>query len=237
MTGKSLGVLHRAGCSFMLPAAGLLLDAGNSFTNQTTPGITTLQMGVFGGIMIGLGTAALHTRLYRLQEAQSSFFVSSRSVHPLSVETPRFMAAHMNGTVVPMAQVRDEVFASRVLGEGVAIEPDDGRLFAPAAGKIGNLFATHHAVSLVTEEGAALLLHIGINTVELGNRHFTTHVEAGQRVRKGDLLISFDLEAVKAAGYLCTTPMIVCNTDHYRSVTPAAEGRVRAGTPLLELRG
>ena len=82
-----------------------------------------------------------------------------------------------------------------------------------------------------------ILLHIGINTVELGGRHFKAHVEAGQKVKKGDLLISFDMEAVKAAGYLCTTPMIVCNTEDYQSVTPTAEGSIQAGVPLLEVKG
>ena len=73
--------------------------------------------------------------------------------------------------------------------------------------------------------------------MELGGKHFTAHVEVGQKVKKGDLLISFDMEAIKAAGYLLTTPMIVCNTDDYQSITPAAEGGVKAGAPLLEISG
>ena len=102
---------------------------------------------------------------------------------------------------------------------------------------VDNLFDTHHAIGLVTEDGAELLLHIGINTVELGGKHFEAHVEAGQTVKQGDLLISFDIEAVKAAGYLCTTPMIVCNTEDYQSVTPTAEGEIQAGAGLLEIKG
>ena len=72
--------------------------------------------------------------------------------------------------------------------------------------------------------------------MELKGQHFTAHVEVGQKVKKGDLLISFDMEAIKAAGYLLTTPMIVCNTDDYQSVTPKAEGAIKAGTPLLEVK-
>ena len=147
------------------------------------------------------------------------------------------LAAHMNGTVVPMAEVQDEAFSNCILGDGAAIEPSEGKLYAPADAEVDNLFDTHHAIGLVTEDGVEILLHIGINTVELGGRHFEAHVEAGQKVKKGDLLISFDMEAVKAAGYLCTTPMIVCNTEDYQSVTPTAEGSIQAGVPLLEVKG
>ena len=147
------------------------------------------------------------------------------------------MAAHMTGTVIPMAEVQDEAFSACVLGEGVAIEPDQGKLYAPADGVVDNLFDTHHAIGLITDEGVELLLHIGINTVELGGKHFEAHVAVDQKVKKGDLLISFDMEAIKAAGYLLTTPMIVCNTDDYQSVTPQAEGKIKAGAPLLAVKG
>lgn len=147
------------------------------------------------------------------------------------------LAAHMSGVVVPMAEVQDEAFSNCILGDGVAVEPSEGRLYAPADGEVDNLFDTHHAIGLVTEDGVEILLHIGINTVELGGKHFEAHVEAGQKVKKGDLLISFDMEAVKAAGYLCTTPMIVCNTEDYQSVAPTAQGEIQAGEDLLEVKG
>ncbi len=145
--------------------------------------------------------------------------------------------AHMNGTVIPMAEVQDEAFATCVLGEGVAVEPSEGKLYAPADAVVDNLFDTFHAIGLITAEGTEILLHIGINTVELGGKHFTAHVQTGQKVKKGDVLISFDMDEIKQAGYLCTTPMIVCNTDDYKSVTPMAEGTVQAGTLLLEVKG
>lgn len=156
---------------------------------------------------------------------------------PAEKKQDAVMSAHMSGTVVPMAEVQDEAFSACVLGEGVAIEPSEGKLFAPADAVVDNLFDTHHAIGLVTGEGVELLLHIGINTVELGGKHFEAHVAVGQQVKKGDLLISFDMEAIKAAGYLLTTPMIVCNTDDYQSVTPTAQGGIQAGAPLLEIKG
>ena len=148
---------------------------------------------------------------------------------------PQQLGAHLAGTVVPMEQVQDEAFASCVLGEGVAIEPTEGKLYAPADALVDNLFDTHHAIGLVTGSGVELLLHIGIDTVKLGGQHFTAHVKTGQKVKKGDLLISFDLEAIKAAGYLCTTPMIVCNTDDYAAVKTLAAGTVAPGQDLLQV--
>lgn len=148
---------------------------------------------------------------------------------------PETLGAHLAGTVVPMEQVQDEAFASCALGEGVAIEPAEGKLYAPADAVVDNLFDTHHAIGLVTAGGAELLLHIGIDTVKLKGQYFTAHVQAGQKVKKGDLLISFDLDAIRAAGYLCTTPMIVCNTDDYAAVRPLADGSVAPGQDLLRV--
>ncbi len=156
---------------------------------------------------------------------------------PAPAKKDAVLAAHMNGTVVPMADVQDEAFSNCILGSGVAIEPSEGKLYAPADAEVDNLFDTHHAIGLVTEDGVEILLHIGINTVELGGRHFEAHVDAGQKVKKGDLLISFDMEAVKAAGYLLTTPMIICNTEDYQSITALAAGKIQTGSALLEIKG
>ena len=147
------------------------------------------------------------------------------------------LSAPMAGTIVPMAEVKDEAFASCALGEGVAVEPAEGKLFAPADGSIDNVFDTKHAIGMTTDSGVELLLHVGIDTVKLGGQHFTAHVANDQQVKKGDLLLSFDMEAIKAAGYLCTTPMIVCNTDEYQSVTPIATGKVKPGQAVLEVKG
>ena len=147
--------------------------------------------------------------------------------------TPETFVAHMNGTVVPMSEVKDEAFASCALGEGAAIEPTEGKLYAPADAVVDNLFDTHHAIGLVTDAGAEILLHIGIDTVKLGGKYFTPHVKTGDKVKKGDLLISFDLDAIRAEGYLCTTPLIVCNTDDYAAVKVVAEGDVKAGQDFV----
>ena len=146
------------------------------------------------------------------------------------------LSACLNGTVVPLADVKDEAFASGALGDGIAIEPTDGELVAPADGEISSTFETHHAVGMTTADGAELLMHIGIDTVKLGGKHFTYLVNKGDKVKKGQPLIRFDLEAIKVEGYPVTTPLIVCNTDDYAAVAAKASGTVKQGDALLELK-
>ena len=156
---------------------------------------------------------------------------------PAAAAKDTVLSACMNGTVVPLAEVKDEAFASGALGDGIAIEPTDGELVAPADGEISSTFDTHHAVGMTTADGAELLMHIGIDTVKLGGKHFTYLVNEGDKVKKGQPLIRFDLEAIRAEGYPTTTPLIVCNTDEYAAVTPQASGNVKKGDALLELKG
>ena len=155
---------------------------------------------------------------------------------PAAAAKDTVLSACLNGTVVPLAEVKDEAFASGALGDGIAIEPIDGELVAPADGEISSTFETHHAVGMTTADGAELLMHIGIDTVKLGGKHFTYLVNEGDKVKKGQPLIRFELEAIKAEGYPVTTPLIVCNTDDYAAVEAKASGAVKQGDALLELK-
>lgn len=157
-------------------------------------------------------------------------------VAPAAAAKDTVLSACLNGTVVPLADVKDEAFASGALGDGIAIEPADGELVAPADGEISSTFETHHAVGMTTVDGAELLMHIGIDTVKLGGKHFTYLVNEGDKVKKGQPLIRFELEAIKAEGYPVTTPLIVCNTDDYAAVEAKASGAVKQGDALLELK-
>ena len=160
----------------------------------------------------------------------------ARESAPTANAKDAVLVSPMNGVVVPMNEVKDEAFAACVLGDGVAVEPEEGKLFAPADGVIDNVFDSKHAIGMTTTEGVELLLHVGIDTVKLAGQHFTVGVSAGQKVKQGDLLLTFEMDAIKAAGYLCTTPMIVCNTDDYQSIQPLATGPIKAGQKLLEIK-
>ena len=154
---------------------------------------------------------------------------------PSQAGQSQLLHAHMNGKVVPLEQVPDEAFSGKVLGDGCAIEPADGKLYAPCDGVIDTVFDTCHAVNMRSDQGAELLLHVGIDTVKLGGKYFTAHVQDGQQVKTGDLLLSFDADKIRQAGYQLTTPLIVCNSEDYGKMEPLASGVIRAGAAFLRL--
>ncbi|KXT74688.1 PTS system, beta-glucoside-specific IIA or IIB or IIC component [Streptococcus sp. DD10] len=160
-------------------------------------------------------------------------------VEPVSEEEKTVVAqtvvSPLTGAVVPLASTPDAVFASGAMGQGVAIEPSIGEVVAPADGVVRLLFPTNHAIGLATDEGAELLIHVGMDTVELDGKGFTAHVVQGSKVKKGQLLLSFDMEAIKEAGYPVTTPIIVTNTVNYESVETLASGTIEFGEELLRL--
>ena len=145
------------------------------------------------------------------------------------------VAAPVSGVVVPLEQVPDPTFAQGILGKGVAIEPDEGCITAPADGTIEVMFDTGHAVSMTTADGIELLIHVGVDTVALKGRHYKAYCRSGDTVRKGDKLIEFNREAIRAEGYQTVTPVIVCNADSYVAVRLVAAGAVTAGDHLLAI--
>ena len=147
------------------------------------------------------------------------------------------LGACLTGKMLLMNEVEDEAFAGRMLGDGVAIEPTEGVLVAPADGEVTMVFDTKHAVSMTTAGGAEVLMHIGIDTVKLEGKNFETCVKDGDQVKKGQVLIKFDIPAIKAAGYKVTTPCIVTNWEDYSTLRPLKSGDVKAGDDFIELLG
>ncbi|MCU6665139.1 PTS beta-glucoside transporter subunit IIABC [Enterobacteriaceae bacterium H19S6] len=139
----------------------------------------------------------------------------------------------MTGTVLALDQVPDATFASGLLGNGAAIIPSDNKVIAPFAGEVASLFATKHAIGLLSDSGIEVLIHVGIDTVKLDGKPFTAHVKVGDKVQPGDLLLEFDRQAIIDAGYDLATPIIISNSDEYRDVVTVAATAVQAGTPLL----
>lgn len=142
----------------------------------------------------------------------------------------------LEGTAIPLSEVKDATFASEVLGKGMAVIPSKGEVKAPCDATVSTIFDTKHAIGLATESGLELLIHIGVDTVELGGKFYTAHVKDGDVVKKGQTLITFDMDAIKAAGYDVTTPLIVTNTDDYEEVKMLAEGTVNNGSEVLEVK-
>lgn len=143
------------------------------------------------------------------------------------------IAAPISGITVPLTQVNDEAFASEAMGKGIAIIPDEGKVYSPVTGKVAMLFGTKHAIGLVSETGVEVLIHVGIDTVKLNGEHFKAYVESGQEVKQGDLLLEFDIEAIQAAGYETITPIIITNTAQYLEVVETNESVIKANHELL----
>lgn len=133
----------------------------------------------------------------------------------------------IEGELVSIKEVEDPTFSEEILGKGVAIKPSSGRVVAPTDGVIDVIFDTNHAVSLVTDEGVELLIHIGIDTVKLRGQHFKGLVKAGDKVKAGEVLIEFDLKTIEAEGYNSICPVIVCNTGNYQGVESGVSRKIK----------
>ena len=143
--------------------------------------------------------------------------------------------APMAGKAVPITKVPDPTFAEGMLGNGIAIEPAEGKVYAPCDATVDMMFTTGHAVSLVADCGAEILIHVGLETVSLEGKPFTVHAANGDKVKKGQLLIEVDLEAVKAAGLPTITPMVICNTDNYSTFNTSVGKEVTNNDVVIEL--
>ncbi|KRL91460.1 beta-glucoside-specific PTS transporter subunit IIABC [Lactobacillus kalixensis] len=145
------------------------------------------------------------------------------------------LVSPLNGQVMTLSEVKDEVFSSGAMGKGLAIEPTDGVLHAPADGQIIMTFPTSHAIGMRTTDGAEILMHIGMDTVNLQGKGFDTLVEKGQDVKAGDELVKFDIPTIKKAGYSVTTPIVVTNSQDYANIDRTADGQVKVGQEILDL--
>ena len=154
---------------------------------------------------------------------------------PVDEAEEKEIESPLAGTVIPLSEVHDEVFASAMMGKGCAVIPEEGKVYAPFDGKVVGLLDSHHAVGMESTDGVEVLIHVGMDTVKLNGRCFTIHVEEGEQVKKGQLLLEFDIPGIKEAGYEVTTPIIITNSDEFNDVETKAEGKVTVGTKLLEL--
>lgn len=152
-----------------------------------------------------------------------------KSAEPITLE----ILAPVTGKAVALTEVPDEAFAAGHMGKGIAIEPAEGKLISPFEGKVVHVIKSNHAVMIENAEGIQFLFHIGINTVSLKGEGFTSHVSVGDKVKAGQLLIEFDIEQIKAAGYPVITPIVVTNADEMVSSLETHAGPVTAGKDTI----
>ena len=238
------GVNLRFGKPFVMGCIGGAFGA--LFASVTGLGATgTGVTGIFGILLclnnpvsyilmfvIAFGAAFVLTWLFGYKDTNVS--EKTESVEAVG-DNDSVLYSVSEGTAILLSQVNDATFASEVLGKGIAVIPSKGEVVAPCDAVVETVFDTKHAVGLSTESGIELLIHIGINTVELNGKYFTSHVKNGDHVKKGQLLVSFDMEKVKAAGYDVTTPLIVTNSDDYKDVKILSEDSVTPSDKVLEI--
>lgn len=201
--------------------------------------ITTANLWQYLLVMaVAFAVAFLMTMVLYREKKPAAEGPSTGTAAPVPVGAladPNAILSPLSGTVVALKDVPDATFAEGVLGDGIAVEPSEGKVVAPCKGTVSTLFDTHHAIGLTLENGAELLVHIGINTVELNGEGYSAFVEEGDEVFPGQTLLTFDPDFLRSKGYQTVTPVIVTNSDEYSAITPKAQGQVQAMAPLLEL--
>lgn len=180
------------------------------------------------GIQMALPVANLYgSPLESIEEEKEAEVAPHKEIQQEIVASP------LQGAIVQLADVPDPVFASGAMGKGIAIEPSQGTLYAPAKGEVTLLFPTKHAIGIKTENGAEILLHVGMDTVSLNGEGFESFVEIGDSIEAGQKLLEFNMEAIKAAGLPITTPIIVTNTSLYEDILVSQESEVQVGDYLF----
>lgn len=223
----------------IIGGAGVKMFTGGLISLLSIPGFISNIEGVESNVVMGIiGTVVAFAIAFVLTlvlgfdtEADESAETPSTT----STKNRETLKSPLTGKIVPMTEVPDEVFASGALGKGLAVEPTIGELRAPADGEIATIFPTGHAVGLTTDNGAEILMHIGMDTVELDGDGFEKMVKQGDKVKAGDLLVKFDIEKIKAAGKPTITPIVVTNSADYLDVLDLNQEEIIDGEDFLTL--
>ncbi|MGX6961447.1 beta-glucoside-specific PTS transporter subunit IIABC [Vagococcus xieshaowenii] len=208
-----------------------------SFINKET-GDTSKMVIAAIAYVIAIAFAAIMTYFFgnvngKNKEVTQESVTTKEEVGTKETKANETFVSPLNGQMINLVDVEDAVFSSGAMGQGVAIEPTEGKLFAPIDGEIALLFPTGHAIGMKTTDGAEILMHIGMDTVELNGEGFTAHVAQGDQVKAGQLLIEFDIDFIKSKGKPTVTPIVVTNSAEYNNVTVAEPKAIEAGEEIF----
>ena len=215
----------------VVPGIALADPANNGYVSY----IIAHAVAIAGGFIL---TLVLSGFLEKAPEAESTGSTASAAPALTPSETPTEEAffGYAQGTLLPLEEVKDETFASKVLGDGVAVQPTVGKVFAPADAVITNIAETRHAIGLLTAGGNEILIHIGVDTVKLNGKFFKAHVKDGDTVKKGQLLVEFDLEQIKKAGFETTIPMLFTDAPDDLVLKKETSGTMTAQIKVAEFK-
>ncbi len=203
------------------------------------PGIASMPMYIdpdngmnFIYALIGFGISVVCSFIFTLILFKDEEVAEAKA--PEAVSDGKAIVSPMEGRLIDLTEVNDEVFSAGILGDGMAVVPDKGELYAPADATIDTVFDSKHAISMVCDNGAELLLHVGLDTVKLEGKYFDPQVKAGDKVKAGQLLMKFDIKAIKKEGYDVVTPVIITNSGDY-TLSKASAGAVKNGSVIMGL--
>ncbi len=202
----------------------------------------SLDMSFYGAIIAlvaGFAVAFILTYLFGFKDPASKEKTANEPKKEKVFDKNRIqeVASPLKGKVIPLNQVEDAAFSSEALGKGIAIEPTEGRVVSPVNGVVTTLFKTKHAIGITSDNGVEILIHIGMDTVKLEGEPFTAHIQQGDSVKVGDLLVEFDIAKIKAAGLEVTTPVIITNSGDYAEINPTANKAIEQKETLLTICG
>ncbi len=231
MTGAGVGALYAAimGVKFIAMANfgifGILGVMPKFMLHMVIAVIITLVVSTVITYILGIDETKKKEVLVEKEETNKE-----ESSKIIDIHSP------VRGQIVPLSQVSDEAFRSEAIGKGIAVLPEEGKVYAPVDGEVTALFQTGHALGLTTKDGVELLIHVGIDTVSLNGKYFQVKVSQGSQVKKGDLLLEFDKENIEKEGYQTVTPILVTNIEDYLDILPANQKQeVKVGEPLLKI--
>ncbi|MGE6258424.1 PTS beta-glucoside transporter subunit IIBCA [Heyndrickxia sporothermodurans] len=218
-------------------------QAGTQAFASGAPGLLTLPifygpggqgfMGLIIGIIAAFIVSAVLTFILGFEDPVDEETITEEK--EAKDHSDEEIVSPLEGTVIALSKVPDPAFASEAMGKGIAIEPTSGRVVSPVNGTVTVAFKTKHAIGLVSESGAEILIHVGIDTVQLEGKYFTSHVKQGDQVKVGDLLVEFDIEKIKEAGYEIATPIIITNSTNYKEIVTTQKESVNVKEKLLSL--
>ena len=180
-------------------------------------------------VSIANAAAAEKTTVAETEKSSSGENKNEKLIKNIEIKSP------LKGSIIPLSQVQDGAFAAEILGKGAAVVPQEGIVTSPVNGTVSTLFPTLHAIGIMSDEGAELLIHIGLNTVQMNGKGFKAFVQQGDKITVGQKLIEFDMDLLQKEGYCLETPVVVTNTANYLDVLAENSKDVSCGEPLLHI--
>ena len=227
------GVAGAVLCSLGVKAyqmAGMGIFAYPAYVNSQTKDTSGMIIAIVITLLCLVIGCILELLFYKNESKDSS-----KSLEASATTNGEVLVAPVKGEVKPLTEIADKVFSSEAMGKGVAIVPEEGKVYAPADGTISAFFNTGHAIGLTTANGAQVIIHVGMDTVQLEGKGFEPKVKQGDVVKKGDLLLEFDMDFIKEAGYSVETPIVITNSDAYADIIPTDAKTVVNGNDLITL--